>query len=47
MNTSNGQIEIYDEGSLQGRNAQKQMDGGEEAGRKYLQNKFKELEGNV
>ena len=44
---SNGQIEIYDEGSLQGRNAQKQMDGGEEAGRKYLQNKFKELEGNV
>ena len=47
MNTSNGQIEIYDEGSLQGRNTQKQMDKGEEAGRKYLQNKFKELEGNV
>ena len=47
MNTSNGQIDIYDEGSLQGKSAQKQMDGGEEAGRKYLQNKFKELEGNV
>ena len=47
MNTSNGQIQIYDEGSLQGRETQKQMDGGEEASRKYLQNKFKELTDKV
>jgi len=47
MNTSNGQIEIYDEGSLQGRETQKQMNKGEEANRKYLQNKFKELSDNI
>ena len=43
MNTSNGQIHIYEGDSVQGKDAQKQMDNGEESKRKYLQNKFKEL----
>ena len=43
MNTSNGQIHIYEGDSIQGKDAQKQMDNGEESKRKYLQNKFKEL----
>ena len=43
MNTSNGQIDIYEGDSIQGKDAQKQMDNGEESKRKYLQNKFKEL----
>ena len=43
MNTSNGQIDIYEGDSVQGKDAQKQMDNGEESKRKYLQNKFKEL----
>jgi len=43
MNTSNGQIYIYEGDSIQGKDAQKQMDNGEESKRKYLQNKFKEL----
>ena len=43
MNTSNGQINIYEGDSVQGKDAQKQMDNGEESKRKYLQNKFKEL----
>ena len=43
MNTSNGQIHIYEGDSIQGKDTQKQMDNGEESKRKYLQNKFKEL----
>ena len=43
FNTSNGQIHIYEGDSIQGKDAQKQMDNGEESKRKYLQNKFKEL----
>jgi len=43
MNTSNGQIHIFEGDSIQGKDAQKQMDNGEESKRKYLQNKFKEL----
>tara|TARA_R110000744_G_scaffold37066_1_gene85203 strand:+ start:112 stop:1464 length:1353 start_codon:yes stop_codon:yes gene_type:complete len=43
MNTSNGQIHIFEGDSVQGKDAQKQMDNGEESKRKYLQNKFKEL----
>ena len=43
MNTSNGQIHIYEGDSVQGKSTQKEMDNGEESKRKYLQNKFKEL----
>ena len=43
MNTSNGQIHIFEGDSIQGKDAQKQMDNGAESKRKYLQNKFKEL----
>ena len=43
MNTSNGQIDIYEEGSVQGRSAQGEMNQGSEALRKRLANKFSEL----
>ena len=43
MNTSNGQIQIYEGASAQGQDAQKQMDGGQEFLRKRLANKFMEL----
>ena len=43
MNTSNGQIQIYEGASAQGQDAQKQMDGGQEFLRKRLSNKFMEL----
>ena len=43
MNTSNGQIHIYEGASVQGQDAQKQMDGGQEFLRKRLANKFMEL----
>ncbi len=43
MNTSNGQINIYEETSVQGREAQKTMDTGDELLRKRLANKFSEL----
>ena len=43
MNTSNGQIHIYEGASVQGKDAQKQMDGGQEFLRKRLANKFMEL----
>jgi len=43
MNTSNGQIDIYEESSVQGRQAQKTMDTGDELLRKRLANKFSEL----
>ena len=44
MNTSNGQIQIYEGASVQGQDAQKQMDGGQEFLRKRLSNKFMELQ---
>ena len=43
MNTSNGQIHIYADTSVQGKEAQKQMDKGEEYTRKMLARKFKEI----
>ena len=43
MNTSNGQINIYEETSVQGKAAQKTMDTGDELLRKRLANKFSEL----
>ena len=44
MNTSNGQIQIYEGASAQGQDAQKQMDGGQEFLRKRLSNKFMEMQ---
>jgi replicative DNA helicase len=43
MNTSNGQIDIYEESSVQGKSAQGEMNQGSEALRKRLANKFSEL----
>lgn len=43
MNTSNGQILIYEGASVQGQDAQKEMDGGQEFLRKRLANKFLEM----
>ena len=45
MNTSNGQIHIYADTSVQGKDAQKQMDKGEEYTRKLLSRKFQEIQG--
>jgi len=45
MNMSNGQIQIYEETSVDGKQAQKQMDGGQEALRKRLATKYKEVQG--
>jgi len=44
MNMSNGQIQIYEETSVQGKNTQKQIDGGAEAMRKRLAKKYTEVE---
>ena len=43
MNTSNGQIHIYADTSVQGKDTQKQMDKGEEYTRQMLARKFKEI----
>ena len=43
MNMSNGQIDIYEESSVQGRSAQKEIDGGTEAMRKRLAKKYIEV----
>ena len=43
MNTSNGQIHIYADTSVQGKETQKQMDKGEEFTRKMLARKFQEI----
>jgi replicative DNA helicase len=43
MNTSNGQIHIYADTSVQGKETQKQMDKGEEYTRQMLARKFKEI----
>ena len=44
MNMSNGQIQIYEEASVNGKQAQKQMDGGSEAMRKRLAKKYTEVQ---
>jgi len=44
MNTSTGQIHIYADTSVQGKDTQKQMDKGEEYTRKMLARKFHEIE---
>jgi len=46
MNTSNGQIHIYADTSIQGKETQKQMDKGEEFTRKMLSRKFQEINNN-
>lgn len=46
MNTSNGQINIYADTSVQGKDAQKQMDNGNELARKMLARKFQEIQNN-
>jgi len=43
MNTSNGQIHIYADTSVQGKDTQKQMDKGSEYTRQMLARKFKEI----
>jgi hypothetical protein len=43
MNTSNGQFNIYNDTSVQGKDAQKQMDNGNEYARKLLAQKYKEM----
>ena len=44
MNMSNGQIQIYEETSVQGKTTQKEIDGGAEAMRKRLAKKYTEVE---
>lgn len=46
MNMSNGQIHIYEETSVQGKDTNKQMQTGEELLRKSLLNKYKEIQGD-
>ncbi len=46
MNTSNGQIHIYADTSVQGKDTQKQMDKGDEYTRKMLARKFQEINNN-
>jgi hypothetical protein len=43
MNTSNGQFDIYNDNSIQGKDTQKQMSNGNELARKMLSQKFKEI----
>ena len=43
MNTNNGQIQIYADTSIQGKETQKQMDGGNELTRKLLARKYQEI----
>ena len=46
MNMSNGQIHIYEETSVQGKDTNKQMQTGEELLRKSLLQKYKEVQGD-
>ena len=46
MNTSNGQFDIYNDNSVQGKDTQKQMSNGNELARKLLSQKFKEIKSN-
>ena len=43
LNTSNGQFNIYSDTSAHGKDAQKQMDNGNEYARKLLAQKYKEM----
>lgn len=45
MNTSNGQIHIYADTSVQGQQTQKEMDKGDHLTRQMLSRKFKEIQG--
>jgi hypothetical protein len=44
---SNGQIQIFDESSVQGKETKQTMDNGQEVLRKTLANKFKEINGSA
>lgn len=44
MNTSTGQINIYADTSIQGKDTKKQMENGNELARKMLAQKFKEIQ---
>ena len=44
MNTSNGQIDIYEGDSIQGKDAQKQMDNGDNLTKQLLARKYKETQ---
>jgi hypothetical protein len=46
MNMSNGQIHIYEETSVQGKDTNKQMQSGEDLLRKSLLQKYKEVSGD-
>ena len=46
MNMSNGQIHIYEETSMQGRETKQTMESGEELLRKSLLQKYKEVQGD-
>ena len=46
MNTSNGQFNIYTDTSIQGKDAKKQMENGNELARKMLKQKFNEIKGD-
>jgi hypothetical protein len=46
-NFSTGQIHIYNEDSINGRQTQKDMKDGESLVRKELAQKYKEMQGNV
>ena len=46
MNTSNGQFDIYTDTSIQGKDAKKQMENGNELARKMLAQKFNEIQGS-
>ena len=43
MNTSNGQINIYADTSIQGKDAKKQMENGNELARRMLSQKYSEI----
>jgi hypothetical protein len=47
LNMSNGQIQIFDESSVQGKETKQTMDNGQEVLRKTLANKFKEINGSA
>jgi hypothetical protein len=46
MNTSTGQINIYTDTSIQGKDAKKQMENGNELARRMLTQKYKEINNN-
>jgi replicative DNA helicase len=46
MNTNNGQINIYADTSLQGKETQKQMDNSDQLTKKLLSRKYQEISGN-